>query len=528
MSLVSTGFLLFLLAGVIVYYIIPKKMQWVWLLVLSCFYYLCSGYKTIIFIITTTIVTYFAGVFLNKENERIKNIPAQADRSEKKKIKEDVKRRKKLIVALLLVIIFGILAVIKYHTFAIENINAVIGVFTGKYDTIPTFKLLLPLGISFYTFQSAGYIIDVYRDKYECCNNIFKFALFVSFFPQIMQGPIGRYDRLSPQFNEPHYFSLENTEYGLQLMLWGFFKKIVIADRIGVVADKVFLHPYDYNGIFVIVGVLAYCLQLYADFSGGMDVVSGAAELYGIRLDKNFRQPFFSKSIGEFWRRWHITLGTWMKDYIFYPMSLSKGMNKLSKWGKKHLGNHLGRTLPICFANLVIFFIVGIWHGAEVRYIAYGLYNGIIIAFSNLCEPIYKKGLEKFHINGDGRGWKIFKIIRTFILVNIGWIFDCCALGMRTAVKMMTEMFTKLNVQLLTWDIFKQFELKPKDYIVIAVGCVVIFIVGIFKEKGIKIRETIASKPLAVRWLLYYGIIILALLFGYTDSGSSGFMYAAF
>ena len=528
MSLVSTGVLLFLLAGVIVYYIIPKKMQWVWLLVLSCFYYLCSGYKTIIFIITTTIVTYFAGVFLNKENERIKNIPAQADRSEKKKIKEDVKRRKKLIVALLLVIIFGILAVIKYHTFAIENINAVIGVFTGKYDTIPTFKLLLPLGISFYTFQSAGYIIDVYRDKYECCNNIFKFALFVSFFPQIMQGPIGRYDRLSPQFNEPHYFSLENTEYGLQLMLWGFFKKIVIADRIGVVADKVFLHPNDYNGIFVIVGVLAYCLQLYADFSGGMDVVSGAAELYGIKLDKNFRQPFFSKSIGEFWRRWHITLGTWMKDYIFYPMSLSKGMNKLSKWGKKHLGNHLGRTLPICFANLVIFFIVGIWHGAEVRYIAYGLYNGIIIAFSNLCEPIYKKGLEKFHINGDGRGWKIFKIIRTFILVNIGWIFDCCALGMRTAVKMMTEMFTKLNVQLLTWDIFKQFELKPKDYIVIAVGCVVILIVGIFKEKGIKIRETIASKPLAVRWLLYYGIIILALLFGYTDSGSSGFMYAAF
>ena len=528
MSLVSTGFLLFLLAGVIVYYIIPKKMQWVWLLVLSCFYYLCSGYKTIIFIITTTIVIYFAGVFLNKENERIKNIPAQADRSEKKKIKEDVKRRKKLIVALLLVIIFGILAVIKYHTFAIENINAVIGVFTGKYDTIPTFKLLLPLGISFYTFQSAGYIIDVYRDKYECCNNIFKFALFVSFFPQIMQGPIGRYDRLSPQFNEPHYFSLENTEYGLQLMLWGFFKKIVIADRIGVVADKVFLHPYDYNGIFVIVGVLAYCLQLYADFSGGMDVVSGAAELYGIKLDKNFRQPFFSKSIGEFWRRWHITLGTWMKDYIFYPMSLSKGMNKLSKWGKKHLGNHLGRTLPICFANLVIFFIVGIWHGAEVRYIAYGLYNGIIIAFSNLCEPIYKKGLEKFRINGDGRGWKIFKIIRTFILVNIGWIFDCCELGMRTAVKMMTEMFTKLNVQLLTWDIFKQFELKPKDYIVIAVGCVVIFIVGIFKEKGIKIRETIASKPLAVRWLLYYGIIILALLFGYTDSGSSGFMYAAF
>ena len=300
---------------------------------------------------------------------------------------------------------------IKYHTFAIENINAVIGVFTGKYDTIPTFKLLLPLGISFYTFQSAGYIIDVYRDKYECCNNIFKFALFVSFFPQIMQGPIGRYDRLSPQFNEPHYFSLENTEYGLQLMLWGFFKKIVIADRIGVVADKVFLHPYDYNGIFVIVGVLAYCLQLYADFSGGMDVVSGAAELYGIKLDKNFRQPFFSKSISEFWRRWHITLGTWMKDYVFYPFSLSKKMMKFSKLMKKHFGTFAGKTLPICLADLLIFFLVGVWHGAAWNFVAWGLYYGIILIIEKyILSPV----LDKLP--------SVVRHIYSIVLVVIGWV----------------------------------------------------------------------------------------------------------
>ena len=529
MSLVSTGFLVFLLVGVIVYYLIPKKAQWAWLLILSYAYYLCSGYKTVVFILLTTIVTFTLGILLERTEDNLdKSIKADGlAREDKKALKEMAKTYKKRVVVLALLLVFGVLAVVKYHNFAIENVNGIIKAFGGN-GRISTFTLLLPLGISFYSFQSISYVIDVYRGKVKACNNIFKYALFVSYFPQITQGPIGRYDRLAPQFLAEHKYDLAVIQHGLQRMAWGLFKKFIIADRAGVVSDLVFNNPGQYHGIYVIIGVLAYCAQLYGDFAGGIDMVMGASEMFGIHLDDNFRQPFFSHSIGEFWRRWHITLGTWMKDYIFYPMSLSKGMNKLSKWGKKHLGNHLGRTLPICFANLVIFFIVGIWHGAEVRYIAYGLYNGIIIAFSNLCEPIYKKGLEKFHINGDGRGWKIFKIIRTFILVNIGWIFDCCALGMRTAVKMMTEMFTKLNVQLLTWDIFKQFELKPKDYIVIAVGCVVIFIVGIFKEKGIKIRETIASKPLAVRWLLYYGIIILALLFGYTDSGSSGFMYAAF
>lgn len=528
MSLVSTGFLLFLLAGVIVYYIIPKKMQWVWLLVLSCFYYLCSGYKTIIFIITTTIVTYFAGVFLNKENERIKNIPAQADRSEKKKIKEDVKRRKKLIVALLLVIIFGILAVIKYHTFAIENINAVIGVFTGKYDTIPTFKLLLPLGISFYTFQSAGYIIDVYRDKYECCNNIFKFALFVSFFPQIMQGPIGRYDRLSPQFNEPHYFSLENTEYGLQLMLWGFFKKIVIADRIGVVADKVFLHPYDYNGIFVIVGVLAYCLQLYADFSGGMDVVSGAAELYGIRLDKNFRQPFFLKSISEFWRRWLITLGTWMKDYVFYPFSLSKKMMKFSKFMKKHLGTFAGKTLPICLADLLIFFLVGVWHGAAWKFIVYGMYNGIIIAASSLLEPVYEKMFKVTHINKNAKWYRVFQIIRTFILVNIGWFFDDAA-NLKESFVLIKNVFVNFSIKpLFDGSVRAMMEFSSMDMLAIAVGIAALFIVGVINEKGIDIRKSLAKKPLILRWAVYLMLVMSIPVLGYVSAETGGFLYAQF
>ena len=532
MSLTSTVFYAFLIAGLLVYYILPVKFRWVWLLIMSYVYYWGYNVKSSLYMVFDTVIIYFAAMLIWKINDSSKKYLAQnkeiLTKDEKKKYKEKTKKKKRLVLAGGLVLTFGLLAVLKYSKFFLINFESFfvsIGV-TNAHSL--ACKMIMAMGLSFYTFQSASYLIDVYMGKYDYEKNIFKLGLFISFFPQILEGPIGRYDRLAPQLFKGNKFELKNIQYGFQRVIWGLAKKFILADRAYVFVEAVFGKYYEYGGFVTIAAVLMYSVELYCDFSGGIDIVIGVAQMFGIKMDENFRQPFFSKSIGEFWRRWHITLGTCMKDYIFYPMSLSKGMNKLSKWGKKHLGNHLGRTLPICFANLVIFFIVGIWHGAEVRYIAYGLYNGIIIAFSNLCEPIYKKGLEKFHINGDGRGWKIFKIIRTFILVNIGWIFDCCALGMRTAVKMMTEMFTKLNVQLLTWDIFKQFELKPKDYIVIAVGCVVIFIVGIFKEKGIKIRETIASKPLAVRWLLYYGIIILALLFGYTDSGSSGFMYAAF
>ena len=532
MSLTSTVFYAFLIAGLLVYYILPAKFRWVWLLIMSYVYYWGYNVKSSLYMVFDTVIIYFAAMLIWKINDSSKKYLAQnkeiLTKDEKKKYKEKTKKKKRLVLAGGLVLTFGLLAVLKYSKFFLINFESFfvsIGV-TNAHSL--ACKMIMAMGLSFYTFQSASYLIDVYMGKYDYEKNIFKLGLFISFFPQILEGPIGRYDRLAPQLFKGNKFELKNIQYGFQRVIWGLAKKFILADRAYVFVEAVFGKYYEYGGFVTIAAVLMYSVELYCDFSGGIDIVIGVAQMFGIKMDENFRQPFFSKSIGEFWRRWHITLGTWMKDYIFYPMSLTKGMNKLSKWGKKHLGNHLGRTLPICFANLVIFFIVGIWHGAEVRYIAYGLYNGIIIAFSNLCEPIYKKGLEKFHINGDGRGWKIFKIIRTFILVNIGWIFDCCELGMRTAVKMMTEMFTKLNVQLLTWDIFKQFELKPKDYIVIAVGCVVIFIVGIFKEKGIKIRETIASKPLAVRWLLYYGIIILALLFGYTDSGSSGFMYAAF
>ena len=528
MSFAVVGYFAFLLIGLVLYYVLPKKIRWIWLLALSYIYYFTFSIKTSIYMVFTTVVIYMGGIWLDKiitdSNAYITANKASMSKEEKKAYKDKTKKRKRQALLVVLLLCFGQLAVIKYTDFAIENINSIISLFGGQ-NMINLPKFALPLGISFFTFQSASYIIDVYQGKYRCQNNVFKLGLFVSFFPQLLQGPIGRYDRLSSQLYEGNSFELKNVQYGLQRICWGLAKKVILADRAAVLVNMVF-EDYDmYGGLLNIVAVLMYSVQLYMDFSGGIDVVIGTAQMFGITMDENFRQPYFSKSIGEFWRRWHITLGTWMKDYIFYPMSLSKKMNKFGKWGKKHFGNTFGRTLPICFANIVIFFIVGIWHGAAWKYIAYGLYNGFIIAISNLLEPVYKKLLNKFHINATSRGWTLWQIIRTFILVNIGWYFDMAdsvsqALCMiRWSIQGLS--FSQLNSSLLDLGI------EARDYIIIIAGCIIVFIISVLKEKGIAIRESIAAKPLAVRWIAYYALIAVILIFGYIGA-TQGFIYANF
>ena len=530
MSFTSLMFFAFLLIGVVIYYVLPKKAQWAWLLMMSYFYYFTFSVKTSIFMVATTLIVYGGGLWLNKINSDSKNFLADNKESigkdEKKKYKNKVKKNKRLVVALVVVLAFGILAAVKYYNFFISSINIWLANAIG-YGSIPVLPIfVLPLGISFYTFQSVSYIIDVYQGKYECEKNPFRFALFVSFFPQLMQGPIGRYDRLSKQFFAGHEFQLRRIQFGLQRIGWGIFKKVVLADRAAPLVNEVFNNYGAYGGFYNIMALLMYSVQLYMDFSGGIDVVIGAAQMFGITMDENFRQPYFSKSIGEFWRRWHITLGAWMKDYIFYPLSLSSGMHKFGKWSKKHFGNTFGRTLPICFANILIFFIVGIWHGAAWKYIVYGLYNGVIIAFSNLMEPVYQKGLAAFKINSQGKPWKAFQIFRTFVLVNIGWYFDM-ALGIRSALSMMKHTITDLRLSQLTDGSMFGLGMAKRDFIIIIVGCIIVLAVSILKEKGVGIRESIAAKPIVIRWALYYALIGAILLVGYIGA-TQGFIYANF
>ncbi|MDD6797747.1 MAG: MBOAT family protein [Clostridia bacterium] len=525
MSFINMEYFLFIAVGIILYYVMPKRIQWVVLLVMSYAYYLSFKVEAVVYMIFTTLVTFAAGLIIERVDSKGKVWLAEnketITREEKKSFKEKIKAKKKLVMLIAVVLDFGLLAFVKYTNFFIENINGLIG------NRISAVDILVPLGISFYTFQSVSYVLDVYWGKVKPERNPFKFALFVSFFPQIMQGPIGRFGTLAPQLLAPHKFNLTQIEFGLQRIFWGFFKKLILADRTSVYVYEVFVNNYQaYNGLYIIVGLLMYTVQLYADFSGGMDIVIGTAQMFGIEMDENFKRPFFSKSIGEFWRRWHITLGTWMKDYIFYPFSLSKVFNKIGKFTKDKFGKNVGQTIPICLANLLIFFIVGVWHGAAWKYIAYGLYNGFIIAFSNLCKPVYKICLDKCHINGDGKAWSVFKMARTFILVNIGWYFDM-AVSLSAAIQMMINTLYQISLKpLLDGSIFTLGMIK-RDFVIVAAGCLVWFIISVLQERGIKVRESVAKLVLPVRWAIYLALIFAPVFFGYIGA-TQGFIYAQF
>ncbi len=505
MQLTSLGFLLFILIGLIIYYVLPKRMQPIVLLIMSTIFYCSYDVGMVIYILCTMITTFLAA----------KKI-AVLDR-------KDGKRKRILQLALL--INFGLLAFIKYTEFLIGNINGIADGL-GLGFAIPGIEILAPIGISFYTFQATGYVLDVYWKRDTAEESFWKYALFVSFFPQIIQGPISKHKQLSGELFKEHVFGFENIQHGTLLILWGFFKKMVIADTMAVAVSSVY-DTNEYYGIAVIAGVLAYCAQLYCDFSGGIDVIRGAARLFAIDMVDNFKRPFFSKSISEFWRRWHITLGIWMKDYVFYPISLSKWMTKFGSNCRKWFGNKVGRKVPICVANIIIFLLVGVWHGPNWQFIVYGLYNGLIIAISSLLTPLYDWLYAVTRIPKDSKFMAVFQIIRTFILVNIGWYFDR-AVSLSHAFDLMKRTFMQMG-SLAADSAF--LGLYKYQYAYVAFGLILVFIVGVMQEKGIVVHKWIGSKPLVIQYAIWLVLLFAIPIMGYYSPNSNvvgGFMYANF
>lgn len=458
----------------------------------------------------TGVSVFVGGIWLMRFSDQYHKIrkDKSIDRARRKEIKAAFDKKRRMILWTIIVINFGMLAVLKYlHPF-----------FEG---------FLIPLGISFYMFISIGYLVDIYFEKYEAEKNPFRFLLFVSFFPQLIQGPINRYDQMKEQLYGRHTLDWYRCKRALILILFGLLKKYTIANLLVHEIANILDAPTEKTpGSAIVFAILLYSAQQYADFSGGIDIVMGVAELFGIKMMPNFRQPYFSVSLGDFWRRWHISLGAWMRDYVFYPFALTAPMQKFGKWAKKHLNVHFGRVLPASIANILVFFLVGIWHGSQWHFIFWGLYNGIVIAVSDICAPLFAKITERLHINVKSKAFYLFRIIRTFIIVNIGWYFDRiydirdCFLCMKNTI---------FNFQMSQLDEFLGPILKimpTKAYVIVTVALCIVFADSVIKERGKDAITLLDNRPLVLRWLLYFGMIFMILESFNFAVDAGGFMYA--
>jgi D-alanyl-lipoteichoic acid acyltransferase DltB (MBOAT superfamily) len=447
-------------------------------------------------------------------------------REERKAYKATMKGKQRRLLVICMLINFGILAVLKYLDFTIININSVFDLLRINTE-LPALGFVLPLGISFYTFQTMGYIIDVYREKYPYEKNIFKLALFISFFPQLIQGPINRFDDLKETMFAKHSYDARNVSFGLQRILWGFFKKLVIADRLLVAVNTIVRDPEQFKGIYVLVGMFFYAIELYSDFTGGIDITIGIAEVLGIRMKENFERPYFSKSITEYWRRWHISLGTWFKDYMFYPISISKSMLNLSKYCRKHLGEGIGKRIPIYIASIILWFITGFWHGAAWNFIVWGLGNCLVILVSQECTPLYEKFHARFHVQHTF-WYRLFQVGRTFWLMSFLRTFDCYR-NVPTTFKMYGSIVTDFNLPELFQGGLMKLGLTVSDYIVLILCVIVLLTVSLLQRSG-SVREKLAAKPLLLRYATYFAIILAILILGAYGVGydASQFIYSQF
>ena len=526
MSLVSFKFLFFCIMLLLCFFLLPSKCQWIVLLVFSLVFYAFAGIENTIYIVITALSTWLGALWLESVNKKtkqyIKDNKEILTIEEKSLIKKKSKKKKKRILASILILNFGLLCVFKYANFAIDQINAVIKIFGAK-PTINSLSLIIPLGISFYTFQTMGYLIDVYWEKNEACKNPFKMLLFTSFFPQITQGPISNYNQLSSQLFSSHTFDYHNWVYGAQRMIWGFFKKVAIADLLSSYVGSVFMNYNEYAGITVLIGIFFYSIQIYADFSGYMDIVCGLCQMMGIKLTENFERPYFSKSIAEYWRRWHISLGNWFKSYIYYPIAVSKWNTTLGRKISEKFGKHVGKNLPASIALVAVWLTTGLWHGANWGYIAWGGLNGLFIIFSMWMEPVYD--FVKIKLKIKGPIWKFVQVARTFTLVTFIKVLPEVG-GLKAGLGLWKRIFTEHTIPSSLKALLPFASKVP--LIIIALGTILMLIVSLIQRKK-SVRDIFNKIPMVFR-IFILALLVSILIFAAfcTNSSGGGFMYAQF
>ena len=531
MSFISMDFALYVTLALVLYYLVPARFRWIVLLVASYVFYGYNDAADLVYIVITTISSYICAYFIEKltlgQKEYIKIHSDDMSKEDKKAYKLSVKKKQKLILTAGLVLNFGILAYLKYANLPIAYINYYRIKWFGSTQMIPFIRVLLPLGISFYTFQTMGYLIDIYYGRYEREKNLLKFALYVSYFPQIVQGPISRFGQLAPELFSQKKFEFDRIKSGFYRIMWGLFKKLVIADRLAAFVSSVMSQKETYTGAYILLAVFFYSMQIYGDFSGGIDVALGVSEMFGIRLAENFMRPFFSKSISEYWQRWHITLGTWFKDYIYYPLSLNKGIMKLGKRFRQKGFEHIGKRIPIYIPMFFVWLLTGMWHGSQSRFVVWGLCNFVFIVLGTELEGFSAGAVKRLHLSEKGTVMRAYRAFKTFWLMSFLRLFDINATA-HEAFKAFRYMFTGFTAFDID-TVYENLSLPKEDFIVAVCAIAVLFVFELIQRYG-SVRRRIFALPVPVQWVILSLLITAVSVFGYYGPGydASSFIYGAF
>jgi alginate O-acetyltransferase complex protein AlgI len=463
----SLEFAVFFPVVVAAFFMIPRSMKVPWLLLASCIFYMAFIPSYIFILFITIMIDYLAGMGIEKV---------------------DAKHRKPLLLVSILSTCF-VLLIFKYLYFAINSVVSVSSLF-GAHLSPPTWNIILPIGLSFHTFQSLSYVIEVYRGNQRAEKNLIIYATYVMFFPQLVAGPIERPQNLLHQFREHHAFSYDNVTQGLKRMAYGFFKKVVIADRLALYVNDVYKSPKSANGAQLTIATVFFAYQIYCDFSGYSDIAIGAARVMGFHLMENFDSPYHSLSIGEFWHRWHISLSTWFKDYLYIPMG----------------GNRVGRQRHIL--NLMITFAVsGLWHGANWTYVIWGTLNGAYLVFGQLSKPYRDRIMAACGLVHGTIVRRSIQLGTTFALTCFAWIFF--------RAKSFTDAIYILSHMAVHWDLHhiatEQFYMRQFP---VAVGSILLLeLASILKGRQLNLAEVI-QRSMPLRWAVYASLIVVIILFG--------------
>lgn len=494
----SFDFMVFLPIVTFIYYLIPDRIKYIWLLVTSYYFYMCWNAKYAVLILSSTVITYLSGIAI----EIIKN-------------KDWENRKKTLCKKLVVGLSFGgnlaILFYFKYANFAIEMLGKLMSAVNIQMD-IPVVDVILPVGISFYTFQALSYTMDVYRDEIYAEKNFLRYALFVSFFPQLVAGPIERSKNLLKQLAVPKKFNYEKAREGILLMIWGFFLKIVLADRIAIFVDHIYGDFQYYEGWYYIVATMLFAVQIYCDFSGYSIIAMGTAKILNIELMENFDAPYLATSVAEFWRRWHISLTSWFKDYLYIPLGGSR---------KGQLRKYINK--------MIVFLVSGLWHGASIAFVVWGGLNGLYQIIGEVTKPIRDRIVKALHLNRASIGHKLMQMACTFVLVDISWIFFRSN-SIRLSLHMIKSMLTIHNPWILFDGSLYACGLNQREFWLMIICIGILMFADFCKCKGIQIREIIIRQDDWFRWLMIAMSVFTVLLFGLWGPSfdSANFIYFQF